>query len=213
MTEAKKRLKQMVQKEHYYKCRKEVNLQKTMLLAIFALIMMACGSSNTDVLFIETHTSLIKVGDRISLTAQATELLEGQLEWDVLELGGGSLVRTTGQQVTYVAPQYAGTYHVAVRAMRANGQRARAVQAIIVQPQLSIEPTAVRLTQGASYTFALKARGVDPTKIQWSVDEPDGGAITSSGVYTAPARRGAFTVVATAMTEGRPSATAVVNVE
>ncbi|MDR2561004.1 MAG: hypothetical protein LBC63_04465 [Holophagales bacterium] len=181
--------------------------------AIFALILMACGSSNTDVLFIETHTSLIKVGDRISLTAQATELLENQMEWDVLELGGGSLVRTTGQQVTYVAPQYAGTYHVAVRAMRTNGQRARAVQTIIVQPQLSIEPTAVKLMPGASYTFTLKARGVDSTKIQWSIDEPDGGTITSLGVYTAPARRGAFTVAATAMTEGRPSTTAVVNVE
>jgi hypothetical protein len=211
--EVKKKLKQKMQREHYYKCHKEVNLRKITPAAIFAFILTACGSSNTDVLFIETHTSLIKVGDRISLTAQATDLLEGQLEWDVLELGGGSLVRTTGQQVTYVAPQYAGTYHVAVRATRSNGQKARAVQTIIVQPQLSIEPAAVLLAPGASCTFTLKSRGVDSTKIQWSIDESDGGAITSSGVYTAPARRGAFTVVATALTEGRPSATAVVNVE
>jgi len=210
---SQKNMKQMTQKEHYHKCRKEVSLHKITPIAIFAFILTACGSSNTDVLFIETHTSLIKVGDRISLTAQATELLEGQLEWDVLELGGGSLVRTTGQQVTYVAPQYAGTYHVAVRATRSNGQRAKAVQTIIVQPQLGVEPTAVSLTPGASCTFTLKARGVDSTKIQWSIDEPDGGVITPSGVYTAPARRGAFTVVATALTEGRPSATAVVNVE
>jgi hypothetical protein len=188
-------------------------LHKILLAAIFALSLMACGSSNTDVLFIETHTSLIKVGERISLSAQATELLEGQLEWDVLELGGGSLVRTTGQQVTYVAPQYAGAYHVAVRAMRANGQRARAVQTIIVQPHLSIEPATARLAPGASYTFALKAKGVDSTKIQWSVDEPDGGVITSLGIYTAPARRGNFTVAATALTEGRPSTTAMVYVE
>jgi len=206
-------MKQKMQKEHYYKYRKGVSLHKITPAAIFAFILTACGSSNTDVLFIETHTSLIKVGDRISLAAQATELLDGQLEWDVLELGGGSLVRTTGQQVTYVAPQYAGTYHVAVKAMRANGQRARAVQTIIVQPQLSIEPTAIRLAPGASCTFILKARGVDSTKIQWSVDESDGGTITSTGVYTAPTGRGAFTVVATALTEGRPSATAVVNVE
>lgn len=187
--------------------------KKISLTAIFALILAACGSSNTDVLFIEAHTSLIKVGDRISLTAQATELLDGQLEWDVLELGGGSLVRTTGQQVTYVAPQYAGIYHVAVRGMRSNGQRAKAVQTIIVQPQLSLEPVTIRLAPGASHPFALKAKGIDSTKIQWSVDEPDGGSITSSGVYTAPSKSGSFTVVATALTEGRPSATAAVYVE
>jgi hypothetical protein len=213
MMDAKTFLKQMLHKKHYYRCRKEVSLHKISLIVIFALLLVACGSSNTDVLFIETHTSLIKVGDRISLTGQATELLEGQMEWEVLELGGGSLVRTTGQQVTYVAPQYAGTYHVAVRAMRANGLRARAVQTIIVQPQLVLEPATVRLVPGASHPFTLKARGIDSTKIQWSIDEPDGGSITSSGLYTAPLRRGSFTVVATALTEGRPSATAVVNVE
>lgn len=210
---AKTFLKQMMQKKHYYGCRNEVSLHKISLVAIFTLILTACGSSNTDVLFIETHTSLIKVGDRISLTAQTTELLESPMEWDVLELGGGSLVRTTGQQVTYVSPQYAGTYHVAVRAIRANGQPVKAVQTIIVQPHLSIEPATVRLALGASHTFVLKARGVDSTKIQWGIDEPDGGTITSSGIYMAPTRRGNFTVVATALTEGQPSATALVYVE
>jgi hypothetical protein len=54
---------------------------------------------------------------------------------------------------------------------------------------------------------------MEQPKIQWSIDEPDGGSINSNGEYKAPSRPGFYTVVATAMTDGRPSVTATVRVE
>ena len=193
--------------------RNEVGLRFFCLLILSVFFLTACGSGKDDVLFIQTHTSIIKVGDRISLTAQATEMLASQPEWEVLELHGGSLIRTTGQQVTYIAPQFAGRYHVSATAIRTDGQMVRAVQRIIVQPELVLEPTSVKLSQGEIFTFSLTVKGVDTPRIRWSIDEPDGGSITQTGIYTAPFRPGLYNVVATATTEGQPIAAAVVQVE
>jgi plastocyanin len=180
---------------------------------VFALLLTACASSNEEVLYIETATSIIKVGERISLTAQATEVLNDPPEWEVLELEGGSLMRTTGHQVTYLAPPYAGTYRVIARAVRANGQKVRAVQVILVQPQVVIEPASVKLAPGETYAFNVKVKGIDSAKIQWSVDESDGGSISQTGLYSAPSRPGYYHVIATAQTDGQPNATASVRVE
>lgn len=180
---------------------------------ILVLFLTACGSGNQNILYIETHTSIIKVGERISLTAVATEIIESPPEWEVYELDGGTLMRTSGNQVTYIAPSYAGTYRVIARATRLNGEKVRAVQTIIVQPQISIEPAFVRVAPGETFAFTAKVKGVDSSKIQWSVDEYDGGSITSVGMYTAPVNPGLFTVVATVLTDGRPTATATVQVD
>jgi hypothetical protein len=173
----------------------------------------ACGSGKEEVLYIQTHTSIIKVGDRISLSALATEVLGSQPEWEVIELDGGSLIRTSGQQVTYIAPQHAGRYHIAATAARVGGQTVRAVQRIIVQPQLAIEPASVKLGMGESFAFSLNVKGIEPPRIRWSIDEPEGGSIAATGLYTAPFRAGIYNVVATAMTEGQPMAMATVQVQ
>jgi hypothetical protein len=178
-----------------------------------AFFLTACGSSSQDVLYIETPTSVIKVGERISLTAQATEVLAGPPEWDVRELEGGSLTRTTGYQVTYMAPLYAGTYQVTARAARTNGQRVRASQLIIVQPQLVIEPASVKVAAGGAVAFSVITKGIEPPQILWSVDEPGGGSVSQTGLYTAPSKPGYYHVTATAQTEWQPSATAAVRVE
>jgi len=180
---------------------------------ICAMFLTACGSSSQDVLYIDAPTSIVKVGERIPLTAQATEVLAAPPEWDVQELQGGSLMRTTGVQVTYLAPPYAGTYHIIARATRTNGQKVKAVQTIIVQPQIAIEPASVRLMGGGTHAFNVTVKGVEPPKILWSVDESDGGSITSAGVYTAPLKPGYYHVTATAQTEWQPSATATVRVD
>lgn len=182
------------------------------ILIFVALFLTACASGDQTVLYIETHTSIIKVGERIPLTATTTEVLGSPPEWEVYELDGGTLMRTTGNQVTYIAPPYAGAYRVIARATRLNGEKVRAGLTIIVQPQISIEPTSTKVVPGETYAFTAKVKGVELSKVQWSIDEHNGGSITSTGIYTAPASPGLFTIVATVMTEGRPTATATVQV-
>jgi hypothetical protein len=180
-------------------------------LALSALL--GCGSSGGDVLYIDAPTAAIRVGERISLSALATEVLAAPPEWDVQELEGGSLVRTSGQQTTYLAPQLAGTYHIIVRATRANGQRVRAVQTMSVQALVSVEPTSVRLAPGESCAFAARVKGLRDPKVLWAVEEPGGGQVTQGGAYTAPQKPGYYQVTATVQADGQPSATATVRVE
>jgi plastocyanin len=183
-------------------------------LAFFsALLSAACGSSGGDVLYIDAPAAAIKVGERISLSALATEVLAAPPEWDVQELEGGSLVRASGMQTTYLAPPLAGTYHIVARATRANGQRVRAVQVMSVQPAVSVEPASVRLAPGDSCAFAARVRGLRDPRVAWAVEEPDGGQVTQGGAYTAPAAPGYYQVTATVQADGQPSATATVRVE
>jgi hypothetical protein len=173
----------------------------------------ACGSSGGDVLYIEAPTTTIRVGERISMAALAAEALAAPPEWDVQELEGGSLLRTSGQQTTYLAPPLAGTYHIVVRATRGNGQRVRAVQVMSVQSQVSVEPASARLAPGESCAFTARVRGLRDPKVLWTVEEADGGQVTQAGAYTAPPRPGLYQVTATVQADGQPSATATVRVE
>ncbi|HEX9011751.1 MAG TPA: hypothetical protein VF804_15400 [Holophagaceae bacterium] len=68
-------------------------------------------------------------------------------------------------------------------------------------PTLVLRPTVVALIPGATQAFQAEINypeGVQPLRqpVKWSVIESDGGTITPSGVYTAPARYGTFHVEA-----------------
>jgi hypothetical protein len=59
---------------------------------------------------------------------------------------------------------------------------------------------------GASRAVAATVRGAADTSVYWSVREPNGGTITQTGVYTAPALPGTYTVTATSRADVRASA-------
>jgi hypothetical protein len=58
---------------------------------------------------------------------------------------------------------------------------------------------------GASRAFRATVKGAADPSVYWSVKEPDGGSITSNGVYTAPATPGTYTVTATSQADVRAS--------
>jgi hypothetical protein len=68
------------------------------------------------------------------------------------------------------------------------------------------------LNTGASFTFAATVQGSANQAVNWSVVETNGGSITSTGIYTAPALPGTFTVKAFAQANPADSATAEVPV-
>jgi len=82
-----------------------------------------------------------------------------------------------------------------------------------VPVHVSINPSAITVPQGGSQSFAASVTGSDNTAVTWKVQEgAAGGAITSAGVYTAPAAPGDYHVVATSQADSTKSATATVNV-
>jgi hypothetical protein len=68
------------------------------------------------------------------------------------------------------------------------------------------------MSTSGSRTLTATVRGSTDKSVYWSVKEPDGGSITSDGVYTAPETPGTYTVMATSSADVRASATARVRV-
>ena len=75
---------------------------------------------------------------------------------------------------------------------------------------VTITPTKVTLFAGETQTFVATVVGTDNRSVNWSVEEPDGGAITDMGLYTAPKLQGVYHITATS--RARPEANSVATV-
>lgn len=80
---------------------------------------------------------------------------------------------------------------------------------------IAISPLNATVTQGDSLVFSARVTGAANTAVRWSIQEgAAGGAITSAGVYTAPAASiGKFHVVATCVADATVTAVAAVDVQ
>ena len=78
---------------------------------------------------------------------------------------------------------------------------------------VTVSPKSVTVRAGDSTTFTATVQGAPEARVLWSVEGgEDAGTITASGVYTAPARAGAYTVVATHAADASKTDRAQVNV-
>ena len=77
---------------------------------------------------------------------------------------------------------------------------------------VSIQPAGASLWTSGSQAFQATVTGTAQTAVTWSVVEPTGGAISGTGLYTAPATAGTFHVKATSVADATKSAQAPVTV-
>jgi hypothetical protein len=78
------------------------------------------------------------------------------------------------------------------------------------QVSTSVGPTSVNLAESGTQQFTATVTGTSNMAVNWTVLEgAQGGAVTSTGLYTAPEYPGAFHVVATSQADGTKSATAL----
>jgi hypothetical protein len=76
---------------------------------------------------------------------------------------------------------------------------------------VSINPGAVGLNVLEEYQFTAQVSNAPNNAVRWSVREgAEGGTISQSGLYTAPARRGSFHVDVVSVYDGTRTATATV---
>lgn len=105
----------------------------------------------------------------------------------------------------------AGSYNVVVS--NSLGSVSSSAASLTVNPaavQISLSPANVTLNMGATQAFSATVTGSSNTTVNWSVVEADGGSISSSGLYTAPARLGTYHVKATSVADPSRSAQATV---
>nr|WP_324258616.1 DUF4397 domain-containing protein [Cellvibrio fontiphilus] len=77
---------------------------------------------------------------------------------------------------------------------------------------VSVAPANVTVKVGMTQNFVATVAGDKNTRVTWSVDEANGGTVTASGVYTAPATPGTYRVTATSAADTTKKASATVTV-
>lgn len=159
---------------------------------------------------ISPATTTVAPGGTVAFSATVTGSAETRVTWSVREASGGSITAAG----LYTAPPGAGTFHVVVTSVADAARQdvatvtVKATSAVTV----TVSPPSPALQTGATQQFTAVVTGAANGAVSWSVTEPGGGAITSGGLYTAPAGAGSFHVVATSAADSSKQGTATVTV-
>lgn len=133
----------------------------------------------------------------------------GAVTWTVEEDNAG----TINAEGEYTAPLTLGAYHV--RATSVDDTTAFGRATVTVLPAgvaITINPATVTLVPGQTQQFAAAVAGTENPAVTWAVMPATGGTVTSSGLYTAPATVGTYTLVATSVVDTAVKATATITV-
>ncbi len=160
---------------------------------------------------IDPQVSMVSPGGTVIFSAKVTGASNRTVTWSVL--GGTANGSFTGATGLYTAPSVAGEYRILATS---NADPTKAALAIVLVPtplNVAITPKTVALKPGASQMFNATVTGSANPAVTWSTIGADSGSFAgTSGLYTAPAGYGVFTVVATSVADPTRSDTATVNV-
>ena len=149
-------------------------------------------------------------GTMVELSSSVTGATNTTVTWTVEGGDANGTITPTG---AYTAPTTPGTYTVVATSAADSSKKARVT--IIVRPvAVAILPAEQTLHTTGSLVLAATVTGTPNTAVTWSVEGGDAnGTITPTGVYTAPATGGTYTVVATSSADPSKKATTQVKVE
>jgi hypothetical protein len=180
-------------------------------LAALLTTLSACGGPAGDAAELLTAVTPaspeVEPGGTIDFVAQVAGTVDTDVEWTVLEPGGG----TIDPSGAYTAPDGEGDYTILASFRSLATTQSTAVR-VKRNARVTVSPSAATIAAGQSLALAASVTG-DQKAISWSVAEGDaGGAVTLAGVYTAPQTAGTYHVVATSAADPARSAEAAVTV-
>lgn len=154
---------------------------------------------------ISPTTATVKQGATKTFTATVSGSTNKAVTWSVVGTGNGSIT-TSG---VYTAPIKLGSFTVRATS---KADTTKYAEAAVTVPDVvvTVNPTSATVAQGAKQTFTATVTGAASTGVTWSV--PSGQGSISSGVYTAPATAGIYTITAKSVTNTAKTATATVTV-
>jgi hypothetical protein len=139
------------------------------------------------------------IGQTQSFAAEVSGGSDPTVHFSVLESGGG----TVTDAGLYTAPSTAGTFHVVATSLADSTATGSAEITVTTTPQLSVTVSPANagpLAEGSTQDFAASVEN-GSGGVSWSMLEPAGGSIDSSGHYAAPFHSGTFHVVATSLSD------------
>jgi hypothetical protein len=82
----------------------------------------------------------------------------------------------------------------------------------LVAVEVTIIPAKATVFSGETQTFVATVAGTDNHSVDWSIDEKDGGTVSTTGIYTAPKLQGIYHVIATSRSSPDAKAVATITV-
>src|ERR1700685_3522478 len=125
-----------------------------------------------------------------AFTAKVTGTTNTAVTWSVEESSGGA-IDSAG---LYTPPQNGAGPFSCIAASQANSAAVGAAVVIVPIPQVTIDPVTVTLRPGGTRTFAATVSGLTNTAVNFTIQESDGGLISSAGLYTATTASGFYNV-------------------
>jgi hypothetical protein len=172
---------------------------------------------------IVANRNTVTPGDRVVLDIRVIDALDAGLEW-TLSAGswasGPTYLGSNVWRAEVQTPAASGAFPIRVTftstaaagARSAPGAAMRSATRQIFTGTILVEPYDVTLLPGESQRFEATVLGLDNKAVTWSATGPTGApvAISSTGVFIAPATSGEYRVTATSVQDPDVSGTAVV---
>ncbi|MGA9208607.1 MAG: DUF4082 domain-containing protein [Terriglobales bacterium] len=165
------------------------------------VILQYAVAPTTVAVAITPTSALLTAGGTQQFTATLTGTSNTAVTWSA---SGGSI--SSGG--LYTAPASAGTYTVTATSAADITESASAtvtVSAPVVAVAVSLSPASVSININGTQQFTATVTGTSNAAVTWSAS---GGSISPSGLFTAPAIVGIYTVIATSVADPTKSASA-----
>ncbi|MFA6094916.1 MAG: hypothetical protein WC757_03460 [Candidatus Paceibacterota bacterium] len=154
----------------------------------------------------------IPVGGQISLSASVMGTTSQAVVWSVEGGFSSGIITPLG---VYTAPTTTGIYRVFAQSVADSSQIGIATITVtpeIVAPEIVISPITATIRVGETLQLSAQIVGDEDGDVTWSVRGQNSGAVSATGVYTAPNILGVYEVVATDATNPLVFAVATITV-
>ena len=154
----------------------------------------------------------VLVGTTATFAATVTNSSNTGVTWSVQEAAGGA-ISIAG---LYTAPAVAGTYHIVATSNADTTKSATATAVVTAAPTIvvSVNPSTMTLSSGASFPFSHSITGTNNVNVTWSIDEGAAGGSFNTGTfqYTAPGIGGTYHLRATSVADTTKSGAATITI-
>ena len=180
------------------------------------------GSQTTQISTVSPANAALSPGSTQQFAAAVTGGSTTAVEWEVNgKIGGSAQTGTISSTGMYTAPAtIIQPIKFTITAVAVADTSKSSSATVTVNPTVSvaISPTSATVGVNATQQFTATVSGATNTEVTWSVDGINGGnattgAISATGLYTAPSAVGTHMVAATSVADTTKSATATVTVK
>ena len=199
--------------------RNRSKLVRTFLFVILLAALSAgtgCGSSTTPMtpslppppttVVVTPATATLYRGETQQFVAQVSGPSDRTVTWSVPPNLGS--IDSTGLYTAPAGPD--GQSFFVTATSKAVPGRSATAEVTLPSVSFSIAPSAIAILPGGSRTFSAMVVGLNSTQVDWTIKGAGGGTISNTGLYTAPASTGTYSVAATSSANPNYGATAAV---